>query len=109
MSADDHEMRRECAELFLLLKADTQSIAKDVADLKDSATALATAAEDRHAQVMRAFNGPLGNGARPGFNVRMDRLEQDSARRKWWVRGTITGVIALAAKAVYHWITTTKP
>ena len=101
---DDHEMRRECAELFIGIKGDTARIVADVAEIKTNAKALADAEEDRHAQVMRAFNGPLGNGARPGFNVRMDRLEQDSARRKWWVRGTITGVIALAAKAVYHWI-----
>ena len=105
MSADDHDMRRECAEFFIEMKGDTKAIAKDVAEIKEAAKALALAEEDRHAQVMHVFNGTPSDPAKPGFVVRIDRIENN---QRWMIRGvvaTIGGVLSLAAKATYHWIT----
>ena len=41
----------------------------------------------------------MGDGAaRPGYNVRMDRLERESAARTWTVRALLGGVIGLFLK-----------
>lgn len=49
-----------------------------------------------------------GNHSDPGLRVRVDRLEQSEATRKWAVRGIAGGVLGLLAKQI-HEIFTGRP
>lgn len=52
--------------------------------------------DELNRRLARIEYGIFGNGE-PGIKTRLDRLEQDAARRKWHIRAVVTGVIAALA------------
>lgn len=93
----DHDMRDDCKVIF-------GGIEKGLVGLREDAKVQATAAEDRHAQVMRIFNGDPEDKDKPGLVGRTASLE---GSRKWirrlgWI--LVTATVGLATGGALLWL-----
>ena len=93
---DDHDMRDECRVLFGGIEKTLDAVRVDI-------QAQTKAGEDRHIQLMRTLHGYDDH---PGFGGRIRTLEQDSARRRWWLRVIAGAMVVLAGRVIYLAIAT---